>query len=353
VSWGSILSAWVALHGVEALEGFEQAFLRRSFQDALVSLALSPRNLWRIQSPRFGRGDLLAEILDERLFSGATFSQLSRTPRKPFVVLYAADMTTGARFEFVQDQFDAMCSDLDGVSLSRAVAASSAVPIVLSPLTFWNHAHIDAPMPVACGDTAAPSNSAQIDITLNSSGMQPYVHVLDGGLADNVGARGPTDYIERSGGVVEGTRRAGYRGVKRVLFIMVNAETSASAADVVSANVPGPLRAALALADIPINRNSMTALEKKRATLQRWQTEVMAAHARGEFDVFDIDARFYLVEIGLADEPDTALRERLLAIPTNLNLPSADVDLLKAHGKRVLKRSQPFNRMLQELKDSP
>jgi NTE family protein len=110
--------------------------------------------------------------------------------------------------------------------------------------------------------------------------------------------------------------------------------------------VPGPLRAALALADIPINRNSSTALAAQRNLIEGFRTEVAAAHARGDFEVFAPDARFYLIEVNLGDEPDPALRERLLAIPTTLELPAEDVALLRRHAAAALLRSADFRRLL-------
>ena len=49
-------------------------------------------------------------------------------PRMVPVVLVASatDISTGARLVFDQDNFDALCSDLDAVRLSRAASASSA-----------------------------------------------------------------------------------------------------------------------------------------------------------------------------------------------------------------------------------
>lgn len=365
VSGGSMLAAYYALHGADGLPGFAADFFQTELQVDLVSLALSPRSLWRIQSPRFGRGDLLAEYLDERLFKGATFAELSRKPRKPFVTIYASDMSTGARFEFVQEQFDYLCSDLDGLSLARAVAASSAAPLVLSPITLWNHAPANgAP---GCGEPAARASArsanpgsglvvqlAEMDTLreTNAQGLlRPFVHLLDGGLSDNVGARGPMDYIAQFGGVIAGTRAAGYRAVRRVVFVVVNAETSARPLEDRRADVPGPLRAALALADIPINRNSSTALSAKRSLLDSWRSEVAAAHARGEFDVFAADARFYLIEVNLGDEPDAALRERLMAIPTTLQLSDDDVAMLRRQAVSALTRSVEFQRLLADLRD--
>jgi NTE family protein len=179
--------------------------------------------------------------------------------------------------------------------------------------------------------------------------LRPYVHLLDGGLSDNVGARGPMDYIAQFGGVIAGTRAAGYRGVRRVAFIVINAETSARPPADSQADVPGPLRAALALADIPINRNSSTALAAKRSLIDGWRAEVAQAHVRGDFEVFAADARFYLIEVNLGDEPEAALRERLLAVPTTLQLPVEDVALLRRQGARALARSADFERLLLDL----
>jgi NTE family protein len=55
------------------------------------------------------------------------------------ILASATDISTGARLVFDQDVFDAMCSDLAALPLSRAASASSAVPIVFSPVTLNNH----------------------------------------------------------------------------------------------------------------------------------------------------------------------------------------------------------------------
>lgn len=361
VSGGSMIAGWYALHGADGLAAFESAFFGGRLQAALVARTLSPGGLWRIQSPRFGRGDLLAELLDERLFQGATFAQLSATPRKPFLIVYATDMATGGRFEFVQEQFDFLCSDLDGLPIARAVAASSAAPIVLSPITLWNHAPVAG---AGCGEPlmrlerggpgatpAAALHLAEADRlrAVGTAGLErPFLHLLDGGLSDNIGARGPLDYVAEAGSVVEGTRRAGYRQVRRVVFVMVNAETSAAAPEDRSADVPGPLRAALALADIPINRNSATALAQKRAMVQGWEAEAAEARRRGD-DTFAVDAKFYLIEVNLGDEPDPKRRDRLLAIPTTLELSADDRAALREHAHGALRRSPDFQRLLREL----
>jgi NTE family protein len=365
VSGGSLIAAYYTLKGPDGFSDFEREFLNAPLQTDLLWRLSSPRSLWRLGSARFGRSDVLQEVLDERLFKGATFGSLSKTPRKPFMILYATDMITGSRFEFVQDQFDYLCSNLDTLPIARAVAASSAAPMVLSPVTLWNHHATSSDDARGCGEpplrrmlSGLPAarhgrRMAELDGLRAADARgprRPFVHLVDGGLSDNVSARAPLEFIEQFGSVIEGTRSAGYRGVKRAVFILVNAETSARSPEDRSANVPGPLRAALALADIPINRNSDSTLAQMRSTIDAWAAEVRAAHARGDFEVFAADAKFYLIEVTLAAEPDAEQREALQRIPTSLELPPDDVALLRAHARAALRRSGEFQRLLKDLR---
>ncbi len=361
LSGGSLLVGALAMDGEAGLARFEDALLRGTPQTDFARGLLTPASLWRLTSPNYGRSDAFERFLDERLFQGRRFGDLSGQPRKPFAVIYAADMVSGGRFEFVQEQFDFLCSDLDGVKLARAVAASSAVPLLLSPVTLWNHARAapgaDCGAPLlrqAAHAQAAPAVSRRLAELegyrdqLAGQPRRPFIHLVDGGLADNVSARGPTDYIGQFGGIVSSARFAGYRRLRRVVFIVVNAETSARSPEDLSPRVPGPLRTALALADIPINRNSAVALDQMRATLQAWRDEVRQAQARGEATPFAEDVEFHLIEVSL-DSPDPALAERLKAIPTTLELPEADIALLRAHAAQRLRTSPEFRAMLRSL----
>jgi NTE family protein len=363
VSGGSLIAAYYTLKGPDGFADFEREFLSARLQSDLLWRLGSPRSLWRLGSSRFGRSDLLQEVLDERLFKGATFGTLAQAARKPFMILYATDMVSGTRFEFIQEQFDYLCSDLASLPIARAVAASSAAPLVLSPVALWNYA--PAGGTAGCGEPSLRAlvgaqeagrtsrRMAELDALRNANAQgphRPYIHLVDGGLSDNVSARGPLDFFDQYGSVIAGARSAGYRGVKHTVFIFVNAETSARSPEDHSANVPGPLRAALALADIPINRNSDSALAQMRGTIEAWAAEVRAAHARGDFEVFAADAQFYLIEVTLAAEPDAEKREALQRIPTSLELPADDVALLRAHARAALQRSGEFQRLLRDLR---
>ena len=58
----------------------------------------------------------------------------------PLIVMNATDMTYGTRVGFTQDVFDLICSDLSRFPVARAAAASSAVPMALTPISLRNYA---------------------------------------------------------------------------------------------------------------------------------------------------------------------------------------------------------------------
>ncbi len=141
LSGGSFTAAYYSLYGDRIFHDFESRFLRKDWQLALKSkVFLNPYNWLRLLSPHFGRAHLLSELLDEALFDGQTFGDLLKRNRRPMVFIHASDMATLSRFEFNQRQFDLICSDLSQLPISQATAASSAIPLLLSPISLKNYA---------------------------------------------------------------------------------------------------------------------------------------------------------------------------------------------------------------------
>ena len=138
VSGGSFTALSYGLYGEKLFDDYEKRFLKRDVQGEIVSRVLNPVYWPSLSSSGWGRSELAAQLYDEILFEGATFSDLTKR-NGPFIVASATDISTGSRFVFSQRVFDTMCSDLGSVSLARAAAASSAVPVVLSPVTFNNY----------------------------------------------------------------------------------------------------------------------------------------------------------------------------------------------------------------------
>ena len=84
VSGGSVAAAHLAMHGArEHLRRFPADFLDVDFQGRLVSAALSPRNLYRLSSPWYGRGHVLAEELERIGNLNTLFRELTMYPPLP------------------------------------------------------------------------------------------------------------------------------------------------------------------------------------------------------------------------------------------------------------------------------
>ena len=126
------------LYGEKLFDEYEQRFLKRNVQGEIIARAFSPRYWGNLMSTGWGRSELAAQLYDEILFNNATFGDLNRG-KGPMILASATDISTGARFVFNQRTFDVICSDLNSVALSRAAAASSAVPVVLSSITLNNY----------------------------------------------------------------------------------------------------------------------------------------------------------------------------------------------------------------------
>src|SRR5690606_18066159 len=127
--------------------------------------------------------------------------------------------------------------------LSFAVASSAAVPMVLSPLTLKNYAgqcdyalNKRAEVARLQGDYRVRAYREDVLSYLDSS-QRPYIHLVDGGLSDNLGVRGLMDRVTLGVGQLR-RGRIGQGTVKKVVFMVVNAERDPSVNIDKSASVP-------------------------------------------------------------------------------------------------------------------
>ena len=355
VSGGSVTAAYLALGGDRIFDDFEARFLHRDVEGELIQRLLDPRDLGRMLQPSFGRSDLVAEHLDQLLFEGATYGALLPRPG-PFVILSATDMAAGTRFEFIQDQFDLMCVDLTQFPLSRAVAASAAVPVLLSPIVVQNHSDRCPPSDLSSFDRARREgrlSSRQIhqvdklqsylDVT-----ERPYIHLPDGGLADNLGLRSPLEAVFLRDGAWSLAKRIGIADVRKVVFIVVHASTGPDLRWGRTAALPGLSQVLQAVKDIPIDRYSFETKELLAANFERWAADIreqrrLAGDAAGE------DLEFVMVDVDFAALADRTEREALMRIPTTWSLDAHTVARIRGAAGTLLGDSRSFQVLLRDL----
>jgi NTE family protein len=271
VSGGSVTAAWLALKGRAGLHDpdFEK-FLHNGGTEALAWRGLNPAALVGYAVTNYQRSDVLADYFADRLFGKSTdyraVKKQYETANQPFVVLNATDFGHGSVFPFTQNRFDLLCSDLNSYRLSDAVAASANFPVVFSPIGLKNfnrdpgcpapglHANPYGPGPwiesyrkrydrddSSSGPITTPRSNGLLAVRTARDAIdyfdparnqkEAYVHLLDGGLVDNLGVLSTLlleDEAACSPGLFQRLARPrpdGYARFKEILYIVVNART--------------------------------------------------------------------------------------------------------------------------------
>lgn len=348
VSGGSIAAAYVAVHGVPGfLEHFGPAFLDVDFGADLVGRVLAPAGWYRLGSSHVGRGNLLADALDARLFHGATFGSLAGMSGRPYLIVGATDISSGAEFDFASDQFALLCSSIDQVPLSFAVAASSAVPLVFTPLTLANH-HAACVRGAASNDPIArPEDTPRTRLVLDELDRyadpgKRFIHLVDGGVSDNLGVRRVVDYVAQTGGIEHVLRMlqaADGRIARHIVFINVGSERRSASSLDGQQRTAGTLQVIQALADGGVGRASRATELAFRDAVRGWrETLGRLAAPYSDVDVYSID-------IDLLSTPDGAVREQARAIPTAFEISARDRETLASVAKATLDASSELSRL--------
>jgi hypothetical protein len=371
ISGGSFPAAYFALRGAKIFDEFPDRFLYRPIQSDLIRHALSPTSWVKLAAPAYGRSDLAAEFYDREIFGGATYAEVIARNRRPFVIVNATEMTTGTQFSFIQDQFDLMCSDLAGVSLARAAASSSAFPGGLTPLTFQNYAGTCGYrqpnwVELAADDHASRVNRARTAraesrLSLAAVGpARPYIHLTDGGLADNIGLRGPLDAIRSTNHPWSLLRMMNNEKIDTLVVIVVNAATAPETSRDKSAKVPGLIDTLATAATVPLDNFTADTLDLLTASVSQFNEESRLvegcrkiAASQGPQCALNIPAphKVDLYSVQVAFEYITSSEERswFKNLPTTLELPRESIDRLRDVGRRLLAEDPNFQALMKAL----
>ena len=358
LSGGTFTGAYYALFGDRIFQDFESRFLRKDWDSELRGRILrSPSNWFRLWSPYYGRAHIMADLLNEALFDGKTYGDLVQQRSRPALLIHASDMATLARFEFRQSQFDAMCSDLSQLPIAYASAASAALPLVLSPITLKNYAGQCGYQPPAWLLEAGQSKNmfqrqrAKELLSFLDIEKRPYVHLLDGGLSDNVALRGTLEGVSVRGGI-ELALKIRVKQVQKLVILAVNAETSPDVKDYRSDEIPVFSRAFSSLVDIPINRYSTDTLLLLRFAVEMWRKNLLTLPEKhGDSTSAGCRDLFYRRE--LWPSRGCGRQQYLMKIPTTLYLTDEQLDRLFAAASRLIRSDPEFQRLMSDLQRNP
>jgi NTE family protein len=362
VSGGSFTAAYYGLFGDRIFEDFESRFLKKNIQGDLISgILFNPVNWAKLSSPYYDRSDLAADYYDKQVFDHGTFGDILARGGA-MIVINATDMVHGTRFSFIQDPFDGICSDLSSFSVARACAASSAVPVVLSPVTLRNYAgKCGFQLPPGLAEAMQPPRdvtSRRFDLANNmlpflDSQKKPYIHLVDGGVADNLGLRAVLERVTLMGDPWTTLKYANLESARKIVFVVANAETEVDTKwDRIETNPPFGVKLA-SYSSIAIERYNTDTVALLSESFNRWADEIRKGRCGSSKITTEPgscgDIEFYLVEVKFDALDDEAERHYFKQLPTSFVLKPEEVDKLRDAARRILTKSKEFQRLVNDL----
>jgi NTE family protein len=287
------------------------------------------------------------------------------------IVASATDLNSGARFYYTQQMFDILCSDLGAVRLSRAAASSSGVPVVLSPVMMYNYGgtcgYKEPPLLTRIANSATVARPAARAIQqvkelryYEDGKRRPYLHLVDGGVSDNLGMRAILEILEE----LEALRLQGVSTpldhAKRLAVFVVNSMSTPPLGWDAQKSTPGTLEVLLRATGVPIDHYSYEAVELLRDTAARWK---MLRGIRDSGAIVDDGSpalaevarvpnlEVYVIDVSFGALKDEKERTYLNELPTSFTLPPEAIDRLRAAAGTIVLESPDFQRYLRDLGD--
>lgn len=359
VSGGSFTASAFALKRDALFTTYVSEFLKYDLNSDIFGLYLLP---WRwdwLFNPNWGTNDEMARVYDELLFKGSDYGELAKLGR-PFLGVQATDFANEAPFIFSQDTFDWICSDITTYPVARAVAASNGFPVLFSPISLRNYAYDDSH---ACTRPHWIEAYAGIDDELSrrrhladlatsylDKRKSAYVHLLDGGVSDNLALRG---FIQLLAPISEGT--AEDERMKRIQHVLIVSVDGQAEPDRDLTDVPyldSVFRVIGAVTSTAIDRYGFETLIHAREMTGRlaaaFSRRGCPPGAEGKPQACRrVEPHF--AHVSLADLADDEKRKELAAIPTGLTIADENVDALVQAGRDAILCDRDMRRFFASL----
>ena len=187
---------------------------------------------------------------------------------------------------------------------------------------------------------------ARVVAGLNSYALKnqrQYIHLVDGGLTDNLGLLAIYEMVEVAGGAKKFLDSLGSAPAPRFIVISVNASTSPNY-DIESTNENPSVEDTINLVtDVQIHRSNVATLELMHNSVKRWSAELATPEKPVES---------YFVEIDFNGIPQSEQRQYFNQIPTSLSLTQQQVDDLVAVGHELLSSNNEFQRFIKDMEQN-
>ncbi len=366
VSGGSFPAAHFGLYRNKSFDTFPREFLHVDINSYIWGIYLLPWNWsWLVDSAT-GTNDYMAQVYDKLMFHGATYGDLLKKGR-PIVSITATDIANGATFPFLGTNFGLLCSDLDSYPIASAVAASNAFPGLFSPVTLRSYAdqcHGLRPPLAVTPSTEVPESEAgaarrrelaRLQNIYANTKRTRWVHLSDGGIADNLAMRGLLNFFIALQAEKDLFHKVSLN-TRRILVISVDGEAAPPSSLGQKRFVGGLLEVLSAASGTQIDAYNFETLALAREQVQHLTDRVRAERCAAGPIISGHpceDVRGTLVHLALSDIRDPEWRDRLSAIPTGLTIPDNDVDALLRYGEELVRNNETINAVANEADFGP
>ena len=186
------------------------------------------------------------------------------------------------------------------------------------------------------------------------SQKKPYIHLVDGGVADNLGLRAVLERVTLVGDPWTTMKYANLENVHKIVFVVVNAETEIDSKwDRFEKTLPLGVKVA-SYASTAIARYNTETVALLSENFNRWADEIR----RGRCGSSEIstepgscgDIKFYLVQVKFDALDDPAERHFFKRLPTSFTLKPEEVDKLRDAARRILAKSYDFQRLIGDIR---
>ena len=237
VSGGSFTALAYALYGDRLFSEYEERFLKRDVQGALVGRTLNPFNWWKFIGGSAGRSELAAELL-------------RRDPVRGRDVRRSARQAGAGRDRDRDRHLDRIAARVLPERLRPALLG----PEQGAPVARGGHV-LRGPGRAVGGDVQQLRRHLRLSVSglgagrrqprdraarpsgralqryremqdFQNSKERPYIHLVDGGVSDNIGVRGVLETLEELAASSAFRGEVGFGGIRRIVLIVVNARSS-------------------------------------------------------------------------------------------------------------------------------
>lgn len=350
VSGGSFTSAYYGLFGDKIFDDFKDEFLYKDVQGDLSSLVLGFFDLIGRLFSTNSRTELAIDYYDKHIFKGKTFADL-QSAGGPMVLINATDLNSQSQFIFLQAQFDFLCSDLSQFKVARAVAASSAVPILFPPILLERHGDCNYQKPAWLSNAEKKAEQKSDERLKQSVGAlnhyldkdkPPFVTLLDGGVTDNLGLRTILKTVSLSGGAQKLYDEKFKSEVppKRLVVIVVDASTSSETSIGKSTTLPSIGDTLSAVTDIQLHLYNTETNSLLKQKLMTWAKNLSTEEHPITPHFIDLNVT------SIQDKEDRLFFNR---VPTSFSIEKEQADKLIELAKDMLKQNPEYQKLLLQL----